>query len=117
MKESRRTQKVSSMIKRKLGDILIRETGQYRDMGFVTITDVTITKDLGTAHVYFSVIGGKMKRDKQIHVLEKMGKHLRHLLASAVILKYIPRIRMIYDETPAKAQKIETILKKIEDGI
>ncbi|MBN2407157.1 MAG: ribosome-binding factor A [Elusimicrobia bacterium] len=104
------------MIKRKLGEILIRETGRSRDMGFVTITDVTVTRDLGTANVYFSIIGGKKKLDKQINIVENMGKRLRHQLASAVVLKYIPRIKMIYDITPVKAQKIETILKIIEDG-
>lgn len=112
MKKSRRTEKVASLIKKTLGDILSHEITDPQ-MGIVTITDVEVSMDLGIARVYFSLIGGEKDITKQKNIIIQMHKHLRHRLAEKIVLKYIPKIQMIYDETPEKAQKLDKIFNEI----
>jgi ribosome-binding factor A len=95
-----------------LGEILSQEISDHK-MGIVTITDVEVSVDLRNARVYYSFIGGKKDIQKQKNIIEQMSKHLRHSLAERVVLKYIPKLQMIYDETPEKAQKLEEVFAKI----
>ncbi len=115
LKKSRRTQKVSSLIKEILGKILSQEISDPK-MGIVTVTDVEVTTDLSIAKVYFSLIGGKKDIQKQKNTIIQMHKFLRCRLAEEAVLRYIPKIQMIYDDTPEKAQHLEMIFKKIRDS-
>ncbi len=113
MKQTRRTQQVSGLVKKHLSSILIEEI-KDPNFGIVTITSVQIATDLRVANVYFSIIGGKKRLDKQIHIIENMAKTLRMHLARRIELKYIPALNMKYDKTPQKAQEIEEIIRKID---
>lgn len=112
MKKSRRTEKVSSLIKKTLGEVLSREITDPQ-MGIVTVTGVEVSLDMSIARVYFSLLGGKKSIQKQKNIIIYMHKHLRRRLAEKIVLRYIPKIRMIYDETPEKAQKLELIFNEI----
>ena len=83
-------------------------------MGLITVSDVRLSPDLREAKVYFTVIGGQKEVSKQINIVKNLGKFLRRKLSSKIVLKYVPKIQLIYDDTPQKAQKIDMILKKIE---
>lgn len=83
-------------------------------MGMITITDVNISRDLRIANVYFSIMGGQKDIQKQINILKNMAKFFRYRLSGKIILKYMPKIEMIYDETSLKAQKIDMIFNKIK---
>ena len=67
------------------------------------------------AKVYFSIMGGKKDVQKQKNVIVGMNKMVRKRVAKKVMIKYIPEIRFIFDETPQRAQNIERILRKIRE--
>ena len=90
---------------------LIHEQG----MGMVTITDVTASNDLRFAKVYFSIVGGQKKPEKQRNIIEKKAKALRKEISGKIILKYMPKLQMIFDETPQRAQRIEILLHKARE--
>ncbi|MFW6134137.1 MAG: 30S ribosome-binding factor RbfA [Elusimicrobiota bacterium] len=113
MKKSRRTQKIASVIKKNLGRIISKEISNPR-MGLVTVTDVDVAMDLSIAKVYFTIIGGEMKHKNQVNTIKNLDKFLRKRLSDKIELKHTPQIRMIYDETPRKAQRVEKIIKKIK---
>ncbi|MGM0442244.1 MAG: 30S ribosome-binding factor RbfA [Elusimicrobiota bacterium] len=114
MKQTRRTQQVSGLIRKHLSSIIIEEI-KDPNFGIVTITSVRVSTDLRVANVKFSIIGGKKRLDKQINIIKRMGKSLRGYLAKRIELKYIPALNMQYDKTPQKAQEIEKVIKKIEE--
>ncbi len=112
-KKTRRTEQVSSLIMKNLSEIILSELSDPA-MGIVSVTDVEVTVDLRVARVYFTVMGGGRALEKQINTVKGMGKFLRVKLASRVQLKYMPEIKLFYDETPRKAQRIETIIAKLK---
>jgi ribosome-binding factor A len=101
---------VSSLIKKTLGEIISKDVSDPK-AGLVTITDVEVSPDLKFAKVYYTVIGKNM--EKQKNKIATWGKFLRQRLSQRIMLKYIPKLIMVYDETPMKAQRVETLLKKI----
>lgn len=84
-------------------------------MGIVTLTGVELSGDLRIAKVYFTLTGGSKEFSKQVNTIKNLEKFLRQRLASKVVLRYIPQIRLYYDETPRRAHKIDMILEKIKD--
>lgn len=114
MKQTRRTQQVSGLVRKHLSSIIIKEI-KDPNFGIVTITSVEVSTDLKIANVKFSVIGGNKRLDKQINIIKRMAKTLRTRLANRIELKYIPKLNMKYDKTPQKAQEIEKVIKKIEE--
>ncbi|ACC98229.1 Ribosome-binding factor [Elusimicrobium minutum Pei191] len=87
-------------------------TGSFK--GFVTITGVRISKDLRTAQVRYSVFGSvedRITTQEKLSILRsEIGAMLRHRLH----LKRIPSFTFVYDDTPEKASKVETIFSVIE---
>ena len=113
-KKSIRSERVSSVLIKALGDILIEEISDP-SMGIVTLTGVDLSNDLRIAKVYFTVRGGSKELSKQVNIIKNLEKFLRQRLASRVVLRYLPEIRLYYDEIPARAHKIDMILEKIKD--
>lgn len=109
-----RTERVASLIKHELGQILTRE---YNDpaYGFITVTDVKMTPDLKIARVAVSVFGAAETRTKAMKMLEAEKHHIRGLLASRLTMKFTPALQFLLDDTLEHVDRINTLLKQIHD--
>lgn len=109
-----RTEKVASLLKEEFGAILQKE---YRDpgMGFMTVTDVRVTPDLRIAKVYLSIYGSDEIRRTTMARLEHDKALIRSLLAKRVRIKFMPALELYRDDTLDRVERINTILKKIND--
>ena len=81
--------------------------------GFLTITDLTLSGDMKTAHVYFSVLGSAEDRSSTAEALTRSTGYLRQLLLQKLTLKYVPKLVFEYDQTPERAHRIENLLNRI----
>jgi ribosome-binding factor A len=106
---SRRQKRVGSLIKEELSRLLI-ETFQNSFSGLITVTEVDMSNDLKTAHVYISFLGQK-KREEILDLLEKRKGFLRKSIASKVKLKYNPKLIFSIDRTSDIQEKIEKLMK------
>jgi len=104
-----RLERVGQLIRDEIADILRREIHDPL-IGFVTLTDVEVSSDLRHAKVFFSVLGTPEQVQDSIKGLLRARKHINALLADRIDLRYIPKLRFIYDETAAKAQRMEQLL-------
>ena len=112
MTESRRQKKVASLIKETLSHFLI-ESFQDSTSGLTTISKVTMTSDLKTAHVFFTYIGQEM--DKSIlKILENRKGYLRKYIASKTKLKYNPMLIFSLDPTREYEENIDKILEQMK---
>ncbi|MEA3506584.1 MAG: 30S ribosome-binding factor RbfA [Elusimicrobiota bacterium] len=111
MKQTRRTKRVSGLIRQKLGHIIATEINDP-ELGIITVTRVDVSIDLKIARAFFSIVGGKKPRKKQINIIKGLSKLLRQKLAREVELKYMPELELVFDRTTQKAQRIEDLLQK-----
>ena len=112
---SKRTERVADLIRRELADILMNRMRDPR-LGFVSVTGVEVSPDLGHAVVYLSSLDGAEKRAEIIKVLSYAVPFLRRELAPRLGLREVPTLRFIYDESIERGARIEDLLRKIKDG-
>ena len=108
---SHRTQKVSSVIKRAVSNVINSVLKEYTKV-FVSVSDVIMSPDLQIAKVYISVQNEEIwNKIKPFIELEK-GK-IRKLVGSEVKLRYTPELRFFYDDTLDKIESIDKLLASI----
>jgi ribosome-binding factor A len=79
-------------------------------IGFVTVTAVRATPDLGRADVYVSVLGAVRKRQKALRGLERAHGVLQSRIAHELHLKRTPQLSFHYDEAVDRAMRLNEIL-------
>ena len=79
----------------------------------VSVTEVEVSPDLHLARVFIS--GLNEEETKQIaRDLNAQGGRIRHFLGQRIRLRFTPELDFRYDETPARAGRIEQLLSDIK---
>jgi ribosome-binding factor A len=79
----------------------------------ITVTAVEVTKDLGHATVFVSVMGTEKDRGPILEGLASAASHLRVRIGQALQLRVSPSITFRFDESVARAARIETLLASL----
>lgn len=108
---SERLKKVNKLIKESLSKI-IEEDFCY-DKSFITISEVKTSPDLRVTQVFISVFPYE-KKEKTLKYLEENKNRLQESFGKNIVLKYTPKIEIIFDESFEYESKIEDLFKKIE---
>lgn len=110
-----RANRVGEQMKKELGDIISRKIKDPR-VGFVTITDVEVTGDLQQAKVFISVLGeDKQKQDTLIGLAKAKG-FIRSEIGKRIRLRKTPELFFEFDEAIEKGNRIEHILRELNDS-
>ena len=107
-----RLERVNELIRRELGELVMRECSF--DSKLVTIQQVDVTPDLKHAHVYVSIIGNDAESRRDIAVLRGARVQLQQLLAKRIVLKYTPHLHFRLDESIERGTRILNILDALE---
>ena len=102
----------AARVREAIKEVLASEVERLKDpgVGFVTITDVTISPDLRTAKAFYTVYGGEVERAATRDGLRRATKHLRSAVARSVRLRYTPTLEFVEDPVPERTQRIDRIL-------
>lgn len=77
----------------------------------VTVTEVSVSKDLKDAKVYISVLGEEKAQDEVVHALRHAAGFIQRLLGKRVTLKCTPRLSFVLDNSLEKAYRLNQTLK------
>jgi ribosome-binding factor A len=94
-KEYSRSHRVAEQMQRELADLLQFEVKDPR-VGMVTITAVEVSGDMAHAKVFYSAAKASDSVQKG---LEKSSGFLRTQLAKRMLLRTIPQLHFVYDES------------------
>jgi len=116
MSSSIRVQRVGSLLKRELADILQFEFGDQLPP-MTTVTDVQPTRDLSIAKVYVSIYGAPEQKRAAFRRLQELTPQIRAALAQRIRyqLRFMPELRFVLDETQERAQRVEELLARIRE--
>lgn len=108
-----RADRVRAAIKEVLAD----EVERLEDpgMGFLTITDVTLTRDLRHATAYYTVYGEPGERAATRQALARAAGRLRGAIADQVRLKFVPTLELREDEVPERARRIDEVIRDLHE--
>ncbi|MBI2595087.1 MAG: 30S ribosome-binding factor RbfA [Candidatus Colwellbacteria bacterium] len=102
-----RKEKLSSLIQKELGEIIVREI-ELPPGSLVTISSVEVSKDFKKATVWVSVIPGEAS-EAVLEILKKARGYLQHQLGEEIRTRIIPRIEFAIDRGPEHAARIEKL--------
>lgn len=105
---------MAERIQQDLAFLIQREVRDPR-VGFITITEVGVSKDLSFADVYISVLGKNSKEEASdtLKGLQSAAGFLRGLLRKDLNTKVTPRLRFHFDEAFMRGQSIHQLLTQI----
>jgi ribosome-binding factor A len=108
-----RLQRISDRIREELSEMLIKEISDPR-LAQVTITDVTVDREMAYANIFVSCIEGSLRSKEILEGLNHASGFLRHELSARVDLRSFPRLRFHWDPTPENADHIERLLNSLK---
>ena len=97
-------------IKERIATILRQRVGDPR-LEQVTINEVRVAPDGSYARVYFATLGPVAAATEAI---EKAKPYLRRCLAAELRVRRVPELDFRLDETLARAQRVEEVLRELE---
>lgn len=114
MPQGSRPDRVGDQIRAEIADLLAREV-KDPGIGFVTITAVRVTSDLQLARVYYTVLGDDRARRDTARALDRATAFLRRQVASRLRLRRAPELAFHYDESIARQERVEQLLREIHE--
>lgn len=94
--------------------LALRKVKDPRLSGFLTLTEVVLSKDAKTLTIYYSVMGSETDRLSTAKALESAAPFVHHQLRTRLHIKVIPSVKFEYDKTPERAGRVLELLTKIE---
>ena len=113
---SRRTERVNALLKKQIGEIIVSQINDPRLTSLITITSVEVTPDLGRAKVFTSAMGSSEDIGVIIDTLNKASGYLRRELKQRVILRNIPLLNFVFDDSIEKAQRMLDLISDVRSA-
>ena len=107
----KRTDRIADSIKSILGEIFLNKLFLDHN-GIITITNVTISKDLRYSKIFVTFLSSEGKTIDIINELNKNKKFLRYHLGQKLPTKYVPEINFYIDDTLTNVFKINELIQK-----
>jgi ribosome-binding factor A len=79
----------------------------------MSITKITISKDLHYAHIYFSMIGKPVEIANAVEGLNSASGYIQSVLAKTINMRFTPKIEFRYDQIEEESYRVDTILSKL----
>ena len=112
-REFGRSARVSSQIQKELALVFQRDIDDSR-LGFITVNEVEVSKDLAMAKVYITVLNGDEAMKKtQIKLLNELVPIIRHHLAKRMRLRHVSELRFIYDDSFDTGMRVSELLHDV----
>ena len=111
--QGRRTERLNSLLREVISEVLRDEVKNPGIGPFVSITKVDVSKDLHHAKVHFSMIGTQEEKEKTLEALNTSAGFIATKASKRVVLRYFPELTFKIDHSAEELEKIDTLLEKI----
>lgn len=111
-REFSRTDRIGEQLQRDIADILRTEMNDPR-LNLVTISTISLSRDLAHATVLFTVMNGDADRRVQVTtILNGAAGFFRRLLGRRLRLRSIPQLHFRYDEVPERGSELSALIDR-----
>lgn len=111
-KEFSRTQRVGGQIQRELAQMIQQEVRDPR-VGFVTVSEVEVSRDLSHAKVFVTLLDPKQDVAATLTALNKASGFLRRLLGKRIVMRVVPELHFVYDDSLDTGSRVDALLHKV----
>lgn len=108
-----RAERLAGLIKEELGAILQKDLKDPR-IGFASITNVRVSKDISHAKIYVSVYGDPEQQAATMQGLESAKGFIRTELGKRIRLRSIPELQFVFDKSLEEGAKVLSLIDQIQ---
>jgi ribosome-binding factor A len=108
-----RVERVEKIIERELANIIFQEAHNEL-LKFVSITKVSLNKDMSVALVWYTVLGNKNEVTATTKAIEQARGFFRSELAKKLDLRKTPELRFKYDTSLEYGNHISDVLDNLK---
>src|SRR6202142_4086357 len=113
---SLRLQRVRELLKREIGEAVRREF-HVNEAGLISVNDVDVAGDLKSATVFISILGNPDQQKRGFQMLTEHRIRIQGLVAKAVVLKYTPTLRFVFDDSIVRGNRVLQIMEELDKSM
>jgi ribosome-binding factor A len=104
---------VRELLKREIGEVIRREF-PVSSAGLVSVNDVDVAGDLKSAIVFISILGNPDQQKRGFQMLTEHRVRVQGLIGKAIVLKYTPKLRFVFDDSVVRGNRVLQIIEELE---
>ncbi len=108
-----RHERVRELLRRAIGEAIRREF-HVGDCGLISVNDVDVAGDLKSANVFVSILGNPEQQKRGFQSLNEHHARIQGLVAKAIVLKYTPTLKFVFDDSIVRGNKVLQIIEELE---
>jgi ribosome-binding factor A len=110
---SHRIERVSSLMRHEISDLLQRQVKDPRLGQFVSVNEVSLSPDLKYARVYVSCMSNQGEKEAILSGLEAAANFLRNQMAKRLRLRRIPELSFEWDESIERGDRLLRLIDQL----
>jgi ribosome-binding factor A len=110
---SRRLERLGTLLRQELSDLVRRELHDPRLAQFITITRVDVSPDLQYARVYVSVLGSQEEKEATLEALRSASAFLRYHLVQRLVVKRVPSLQFRLDDSLERGDRLLRLIDEV----
>jgi len=111
---SRRQEKLASIIREAVSDVLMRGLSDPRVEGVISVTEVKVAPDMRLADVFISIMSVKDASGKTCFAgIQHAARYIQSQVAESVNMRFCPSLRFHLDE---KMKKVMETMRLIDEA-
>ena len=112
---TQRQLRVGEMVKQALGMIFLRDEAKLPNLETreITVTEVRMSQDLKVAKAFVLPLGGKNAQEI-VEKLKEFSFVIRKVLSKKIMVKFMPKIFFVNDDSFDYAEKIENLIRQTQ---
>ena len=109
-RDFKRSERVAGQLRRDLAKLIQQEI-KDPEVGFVSLSDVEVSRDLSHAKVFITVFDPE-KAETSLKALQRAASFLRRCLGQKLRLRHVPELHFVHDDSVEKGGRIDELIAK-----
>lgn len=109
-REFNRSERVAGQLRRDLARLIQQEI-KDPEVGFVSLSDVEVTRDLAHAKVFITVFDPE-KAAASLKALRRAAAFLRRRLGQELRLRHVPELHFLHDDSVEQGSHIDQLIER-----
>ena len=108
-----RIERINSLIRREISDLLQHEVRDPRFSSFVSVTEVCTTPDLKFAKIFISRLGSEEEKQETMKALASASRFFHNELFKRLRLRRIPELSFHWDDSIERGERLLCLIEQV----
>lgn len=112
---AQRQERIAASIREVVSELMLRRLKDPR-IGFASIVNVEVNRDLSLAKIYVSVLGSEQDKKRTMEGFKSAQGLIRSEVSKALGIRYAPELQFVLDEGIEYSMRVSKLLSQIKES-